>query len=100
MKRNEFETIYHKVDMEIEELLTKKNHDYADEDFLSNFKRIGGRVGMSKEEVALFFIDGKIDRIRNLMKKDKVMNESKADTVKDLIAYGFILYAMLKGVGE
>jgi len=74
----------------------KKGHDYAtDADVLSNFKRMSGYASdfgidvSTPHGIALFYALLKIDRLCNLMfrNKTKPENESIIDTVDDLKNY-------------
>lgn len=70
-----------------------KGHDYAcDADTLSNFKVVGGRLGIKGSEVAWFFMQVKLARLENLKNKDPQC-ESVLDTVRDLINYIGLYYA-------
>lgn len=72
----------------------KKSHDYADEDALSNFKRVSAICKLLRVDVgtpsgaALFHLIHKMDRIQNLLaKKVKPENESLKDNLLDAQIY-------------
>jgi len=78
---------------EMEELLIKKNHDYAeDSDVYSGFK-ICEKLGVCKaEEGIIVRITDKLGRVVQLLKKDaKVSDESIHDTLIDLANYALLL---------
>ena len=73
-------------------LMLSKGKDYADEDALSNFKRmnklcaiLGINPAQSTTDCALFLVILKLDRWQNLRRKGEVpQNESVRDTLIDL----------------
>lgn len=72
----------------------KKSHDYADEDALSNFKRVAGICKLLRVDVgtpsgaALFHLVHKMDRVQNLLtRKVKPKNESLKDNLLDAQVY-------------
>jgi hypothetical protein len=52
-------------------------------------------IGVSKEKVCLMFIATKVQRITNLLEKEKINNESLDDSVLDLISYSALLKCLL-----
>lgn len=76
-------------------LMRGKGQDYADEDALSNFKRMRAlcfildiNPRQSAGDCAMFLVMLKIDRLMNLRRQDKEpANESVRDTVLDLHNY-------------
>lgn len=71
-------------------LLDKKGDDYANEDRLSNFKRVASILGKEPIDICLTMIGIKIARITNLTDKD-ARNESMEDSIQDLITYSYLL---------
>lgn len=73
----------------------KKGHDYATDNWLSNFERVAEymklfEVDLTKSHgVALFHLIHKIDRLCNLVYRidDKPENESLRDTIMDAKNY-------------
>lgn len=82
-------------------LMLGKGHDYADEDALSNFKRmtsicwlLGIRPEKSAADCAKFLMMLKIDRWCNLARQGKdPANEGIRDTIEDLHNYIDLAYA-------
>jgi len=84
------------------ELVKRKSADYADEDILSNFKRMAKvietlRIDPTRPHgVALIYILLKLDRLCNLLSKNtQPQNESIQDTIDDLKNYLDLLEACL-----
>ena len=82
------------------ELMSSKGHDYANEDALSNFKRVQLICKIwdidprrSPAECAFFLAILKQDRWHNLRSKGSPQNESILDTLKDLLNYFELAYA-------
>jgi hypothetical protein len=71
-------------------LLDRKGDDYADEDRLSNFKRVASILSKEPFDICLTLIGIKIARITNLINKD-ARNESMEDSIQDLITYSYLL---------
>ena len=102
MKHAKFEDISYGNYLERMKLFYKKSHDYADEDALSNFKRLAALCSILQPDitksdgVADFFIIMKLDRYFNLKRQDKKPeNESLADTfVIDLPNYVDLSWAL------
>jgi len=83
-------------------LFDKKQHDYATEDCLSNFKRISRLCKELNINVAtpegtnLFYITMKFDRLCNLVHKGTTpQNESLDDTLNDIQNYIDLLRGLL-----
>ena len=77
-------------------LLIRKGNDYANEDRLSNFKKVAIVCGLSEEQVILVMLATKIVRLSNLIGNDVVvMNESISDTTVDLSNYSALLDMMI-----
>ena len=82
-------------------LSSRKSKDYANEDYLSNFKRMCNIAGTldidvrrSPADVALFLLLLKLDRWTNLRSKGaKPENEGVVDTVYDFHNYIDLGYA-------
>jgi hypothetical protein len=74
------------------ELHSKKNHDYAGEDPLSNF-RISEKIGIPAWKGALIRLSDKISRIWTFAKKERleVSDETFMDTLMDLAVYALII---------
>lgn len=91
------------------ELFERKSSDYATEDVLSNFKRVGklietlGIDPTTPHGVACVYILLKLDRFCNLVfrKKKKPDNEAIQDTIDDLKNYMDLMEACyLESLGE
>lgn len=76
---------------ELAELHSKKNHDYAGEDPLSNFK-ISEKFGIPAWKGALVRLSDKVSRVWEFAKKEKfeVSDETFKDTLMDLAVYALI----------
>lgn len=80
---------------EEQELSGRKGHDYATEDVLANFRRMhkvcvlyGVDPSKRIEDVYLFYILIKLDRIVNLLHSGKsAKNESVQDSLRDMGLY-------------
>lgn len=73
------------------ELLTKKNHDYANTNPFSNFENVSD-LGMTPDQAILYMAKLKLNRIINLRNKEAVFQE---DSITDLINYLIIYKAYL-----
>ena len=81
-------------------VLESKAHDYSDElDAFSNFKKIANMAGMTVDEVFLLFISVKVARLAELKHKT-AKNESRADTLSDLVNYAclYVLWLQEEGI--
>lgn len=84
-------------------LLMRKANDYAENtDVLANFKRISLMAKILGVDIttpngyAIFMVLMKLDRICNLIFKDKqAANESIHDSIQDLIGYANLLAALI-----
>lgn len=88
-------------------VLISKGSDYATEDVLSNFKRLGAAAKALNIDVqsahgyALFMVLMKLDRINNLVSSGKTpSNESVADSFGDLINYAKLDYCIITEMSE
>ena len=83
-----------------------KCHDYADEDVLSNFKRVAKICKLinldvhTAEGVAMFFIIHKLDRENNLKAKGNASCESREDTMEVDLPNYVRLYNALRKEGD
>ena len=84
------------------ELSLNKSNDYADQDVLSNFKRLSKAAEALNLQIntpygyAMFMALMKLDRINNLIRLHKdPNNESTEDSFIDLINYVILAYANL-----
>lgn len=84
----------------------KKSHDYATEDVLSNFKRVSEmatllNIKLTPEQYSLFMVVNKLDRICNLLFRDKTpLNESLRDSFLDIMNYIDLTYALVSEKNE
>ena len=97
MNREQEKRLFNILKREQEQILFKKSSDYADEDVLSNFKRIAkvcdilGINVRKPEGITMFFTIHKIDRLLNLRRKGtQPQNESVQDTYNDAHNYLFL----------
>jgi len=99
MTQEKLNELFHKFTKEQEEVLIKKNNDYASVDALSNFKTAGNIALIGPELNALSLIATKVSRLGVLLNSEKPpLNEAVEDSVMDLANYAFLLYAILKDV--
>ena len=95
MTHQEFTHSFETLVTKMREMLLKKGRDYANEDAMSNFKRIGLVTDQTPEKVILTFTASKVSRLCNLMEKGaKPENEPIQDNMLDLACYSMLLYAM------
>ena len=100
----QFIKMFHQKQLKRLNIYKKKAHDYATEDILSNFKRIGAILKvwnlkkLSPDIIVCFLlIILKIDRWLNLLINNKrPKNESIEDTVLDLHNYIDLTDALIK----
>lgn len=73
------------------EIHSRKNHDYAQEDPLSNF-RISEKMGIPAWKGALIRLSDKVSRLWTFAKKEslEVSDETFTDTLMDLAVYALI----------
>mgnify|MGYP003437870626 FL=1 len=77
-------------------LLESKGHDYANEDVLSNFKKVGAVTGNGATGAVLNLITTKVVRLANLLEKGGTgKHESLEDTLVDLSNYSFLASCIL-----
>lgn len=77
-------------------LLESKGHDYANEDVLSNFKKVGAVTGNGATGAVLNLIATKVVRLANLLEKGADgKHESLEDTLVDLSNYSFLASCIL-----
>lgn len=101
MNQETFNKLISEIHAQCSEIMLKKRSDYANEDVLSNFKRLSELAKLlnidprnSPADYALFMVAMKIDRWCNLRKQGKQPeNESIMDTVIDLHNYIDLAYA-------
>jgi hypothetical protein len=96
MKREELEQLHADFVKRQSEVILTKNHDYADADALSNFKKAGAIAGLTPELQCLSLIAVKVARLGNLLHGKTPNNESIDDTVLDLANYSFLLHSIIK----
>lgn len=91
------------LDASLIDVLISKGNDYATEDVLSNFKRLGAAAKSLNMKIdsaygyAAFMVLMKLDRINNLVTSGKTpSNESVEDSFGDLINYAKLCYCICK----
>lgn len=97
MNQQQEKQLFEKVKKEQVDILFKKSADYADQDVLSNFKRIAkvceimGVDVTTPSGITFFFTIHKLDRLANLRRKGTPpQNESVQDTYNDAHNYLFL----------
>jgi len=82
---------YYQLLEEIKEIHSNKNHDYAGDDPLSNF-RMCEKMGVPARKGVLIRISDKFSRICNFAKKEelKVDDENIIDTLMDMANYSLL----------
>lgn len=101
MDRKDFNDLQEKVLTTAQALCNRKGDDYADEDTLSNFKRLNQLCQIldidprrSPDACARFLLVLKLDRWCNLVRKGvEPLNETFYDTILDLHNYIDLAYA-------
>lgn len=81
-----------------QQIMLKKGNDYANEDRLSNFKKVAEICQCRPIDVAMISIAIKVVRLGNLISKGDgvvVENESITDTLIDLSSYSAIADSIL-----
>ena len=73
------------------EIMDKKAADYANDDRLSNFKRVGSMCGTSPEVAIMHLIATKVARLTELFSGKTPNNESVEDSILDLANYTILL---------
>lgn len=104
MDKSTLEKLLYEWNIAKMKLANSKGHDYANDDMLANFKRMHKacaiydiRPGKRTEDVFLFYILIKLDRMVNLIHSDKEpSNESLDDTMQDIGLYIELLRAYLE----
>ena len=86
---------FYKILDKLAEIHSSKNHDYAGEDPLSNFK-LSEKMGIPAWKGCLVRMSDKISRLWNFAKTEKltVKDENVCDTAIDLAVYS-ILFVLL-----
>lgn len=81
----------------LEELLTNKGSDYANQlDVFKNFRDTAQILGIRPEKVILVFMQTKINRLVNLMDSRRTPKyETITDTITDLQAYSLLLEQLI-----
>lgn len=103
MERSEMNQLQVEITETAKALMQKKGADYANEDILSNFKRMQQacaifriRPDLRSADCAHFLELLKFDRLRNLIAEGRSPeNESVGDTVVDKLNYNFLGYGCL-----
>lgn len=77
---------------ELAELHSRKNHDYASDNPLSNFY-LSEKMGIPAWKGCLVRISDKVSRLWSFAKKEQylVKDESVIDTAKDLAVYSLLM---------
>ena len=79
--------------MDIVRMNRRKRADYsADGSIWWNFDATAAIVGCTRAEVIFTNIAQKVNRLRSLWHRDKIVNESVIDTKLDLAVYSILLY--------
>lgn len=91
MKKYYGDKRFYKILDELAKIHSCKNHDYAGEDALSNFK-LSENIGIPAWKGCLVRMTDKMSRIWNFAKQEKleVSDESIIDTLKDLAVYSIL----------
>ena len=97
MNLQEQEKVFDDLTLRMKQIMLKKGSDYATEDRLSNFKRVGDICGQTPEQVILVLIATKVVRLSNLLQPQagEPNNESIEDNLLDLGNYTLLL-AMIR----
>ena len=101
MDKERYNELVNNIHTERTSLSTRKSQDYANEDYLSNFKRVHTVAKImdvdprrSPADYGLFMVIMKLDRWTNLRSKGaEPQNESFLDTIYDLHNYVDLAYA-------
>jgi hypothetical protein len=73
------------------DIMDSKAKDYANDDRLSNFKRVGSMCGTSPEMAIMHLIATKVARLTELFSGKTPNNESVEDSILDLANYTILL---------
>ena len=83
---------FHEIVKEMVELHDKKNHEYAGNEYLSNFKMCEKHMGVPAWKGSIIRLSDKMARIMNVARDDEtqVGDETITDTLMDLAVYAII----------
>jgi len=83
---------FNEIVNEMVELHDKKNHDYAGDEYLSNFLMCEKHMGIPGWIGCIIRLSDKMARIMNLAKTDEISvgDETITDTLMDLAVYAII----------
>ena len=83
---------FHEIVNEMVDLHDRKNHDYAGDDYLSNFLMCEKHMGIPGWKGCIIRLSDKMARIMNIAKNDEVSvgDEKITDTLMDLAVYAII----------
>ena len=97
MKKYHGDPRFYKILKELAEIHSKKNHDYAGDYPLSNFK-LSEKMGIPAWKGCLVRMTDKISRLWSFAKKGKfeVSDESVIDTLKDNAVYSILCILLYK----
>lgn len=86
----------------MKEICLRKGDDYANDDRLSNFKKVGAMVNQDAQMAILVLMATKVARLSELLTGNKVPNnESIEDSFLDLANYAALGYMLHKEkIGE
>jgi len=83
---------FHEIVKEMVDLHDRKNHDYAGDDYLSNFLMCEKHMGIPGWKGCIIRLSDKMARIMNVARDDEtsVGDETIIDTLMDLAVYAII----------
>ena len=83
---------FHEIVKEMVELHDRKNHDYAGEEYLSNFMMCEKHMGIPAWKGSMIRLSDKMSRLMNIAKTEEisVSDETITDTFMDLAVYPII----------
>ena len=83
---------FHEIVNEMVDLHDRKNHDYAGNDYLSNFLMCEKHMGIPGWKGCIIRLSDKMARIMNVARDDEtsVGDETITDTLMDLAVYAII----------
>ncbi len=83
---------FNEIVKEMVELHDKKNHDYAGDEYLSNFLMCEKHMGIPGWKGCIVRLSDKMSRIMNIAKNDEISvgDEKITDTLMDLAVYAII----------
>ena len=101
MKAEKFDNLFTELFHTRLDLIQKKRNDYAGENnVFSNFEDTAKQMNMTTEQVFLFWVTIKKQRLANLLLNSKTpKNESLEDTLVDLANYCDLFAIYRKGQG-